>query len=150
MLTSPIIWAIAAGVLLGASGLYGAMGPSGLSGLMDACTDFISAPTAAMILLCVGYDLVPGDISLQETGKVVALRLAVMLLLRWIFLRAAGLLWPGADLTAAVNVMFILPPPFVLPVFADDADQRTYVSSALSLSTLIAMAGFAVLTVLSK
>lgn len=45
----------------------------------------------------------------------------------------------------AVNVMFILPPPFVLPVFADDADQRVYVSSALSISTIVAIAGFAVL-----
>ena len=39
----------------------------------------------------------------------------------------------------------ILPPPFVLPVFADDADQRVYVSSALSISTIVAIAGFAVL-----
>jgi len=33
----------------------------------------------------------------------------------------------------------------VLPVFADDPEQRVYVSSALSLSTLVAIAGFAVL-----
>ena len=49
------------------------------------------------------------------------------------------------ELTQAVNVMFILPPPFVLPVFADDPERRVYVSSALSLSTLVAIAGFAVL-----
>ena len=47
-----------------------------------------------------------------------------------------------------MTVMFLLPPPFVLPVFADDADQRVYVSSALSVSTLVAIAGFAVLAVL--
>ena len=41
--------------------------------------------------------------------------------------------------------MFILPPPFVLTVFADDADQRAYVSSALSVSTLVTIAGFAIL-----
>ena len=60
---------------------------------------------------------------------------------------AAGAL-PAAGLAAAINVMFILPPPFVLPVFADDADQRVYVSSTLSVSTLVAIAGFAVLAVL--
>ena len=53
-----------------------------------------------------------------------------------------------AALDAALNVMFILPPPFVLPVFADDADQRVYVSSALSVSTLVAIVGFAVLAAL--
>ena len=54
-------------------------------------------------------------------------------------------LMPSVNLTNAINVMFILPPPFVLPVFADDADQRVYISSALSVSTLVAIAGFAVL-----
>ena len=57
-------------------------------------------------------------------------------------------MWPQANLTAAINVMFILPLPFVLPVFADDADQRTYVSSALSVSTLVAIIGFAIMAAL--
>ena len=59
-----------------------------------------------------------------------------------------GAIWPKANLTAAINVMFILPPPFVLPVFADDAEQRVYVSSALSVSTRAASIGFGVLAAL--
>ena len=145
MLLSPIIIAIAAGVLIGATGLYRALAPSGISGVFDACADFIAAPTSAIILLTIGYDLVLGDIPWAMTGKVVALRFAIMMALRFAFAALLGLLWPEADLTAAINVMFILPPPFVLPVFADDADQRVYVSSALSVSTLVAIAGFAVL-----
>ena len=74
----------------------------------------------------------------------VALRFGIMMLLRLALAAVVRLLWPEAPL-AALNVMFILPPPFVLPVFADDADQRVYVSSALSVSTLVAIAGFAVL-----
>ena len=145
MAPSPIILAIVAGVLLGATGLYRALEPSGVSGLFDACTSFVSAPTSAIILLTIGYDLVLGDIPWASTAKVVALRYGIMLALRvalGLLLRA---LWPQAALDAALNVMFILPPPFVLPVFADDADQRVYVSSALSVSTLAAIAGFAVL-----
>ena len=145
MALSPIILAIVAGVLLGATGLYRALEPSGVSGLFDACTSFVSAPTSAIILLTIGYDLVLSDIPWASTAKVVALRYGIMLALRvalGLLLRA---LWPQAALDAALNVMFILPPPFVLPVFADDADQRVYVSSALSVSTLAAIAGFAVL-----
>ena len=145
MALSPIILAIAAGVLLGATGLYQALVPSGISGLFDACTGFVSAPTSAIILLTIGYDLVLGDIPWVPTLKVVGLRLAIMLALRTALVALLALLWPGSGLAAAVNVMFILPPPFVLPVFADDADQRVYVSSALSVSTLAAIAGFAVL-----
>ena len=148
MALSPIIIAIAAGVLLGATGLYRALTPSGVSGVLDACTSFVAAPTSAIILLTIGYDLVLDDIPWAETAKVVALRLAIMLALRLALGALLGVLWPQANLGAALNVMFILPPPFVLPVFADDADQRTYVSSALSVSTLVAIAGFAVMAAL--
>ena len=148
MLLSPIIIAIAAGVLIGATGLYRALVPSGVAGIFDACTGFVAAPTSAIILLTIGYDLVLGDIPWASTGKVVALRCGIMLLLGLAFVGVLRLLWPGSGLSAAVTVMFLLPPPFVLPVFADDADQRVYVSSALSVSTLVAIAGFAVLAVL--
>ena len=148
MLLSPIIIAIAAGVLLGATGLYRAMEPAGVSGLFDACADFVAAPTSALILLTIGYDLVLGDIPWGETLKVVGLRLGIMLALRTALIALLRALWPAAGLDAAINVMFILPPPFVLPVFADDADQRAYVSSALSVSTLAAVAGFALLAVM--
>ncbi len=148
MAFSPIILAIAAGVLLGATGIYQALIPSGISGIFDACTAFISAPTSAIILLSIGYDLVLSDIPWASTGKVVALRFGVMLLLRSLLLLILHRFWPEAALDTAVNVMFILPPPFVLPVFADDADQRVYVSSALSVSTLVALAGFGVLAAL--
>ena len=145
MVLSPIIIAIAAGVLIGATGLYRALIPSGVAGIFDACTSFISAPTSAIILLTIGYDLVLGDIPWRETGKVVALRCGIMLILGAALIALLRVLWPEANLSNAIMVMFLLPPPFVLPVFADDADQRVYVSSALSASTLTAIVGFAVL-----
>ena len=147
MALSPIIIAIVAGVLLGATGLYRAMIPSGVSGVLDACTSFVAAPTSAIILLTIGYDLVLRDVPWAATLKVVALRLGIMLALRLALGALVGWLWPGADLSGALNMMFILPPPFVLPVFADDADQRVYVSSALSVSTLAAIALFAILAI---
>ena len=147
MLLSPIIISIVIGVLLGACGIYKAGIPSGVSGIFDACTDFASAPTSAIILVTIGYDLVLDDIPWASAGKVVALRFVIMMILRALFLAVLGAVFPAAarSLEPAINVMFILPPPFVLPVFADDPDQRVYVSSALSLSTLVAIIGFAVL-----
>ena len=55
--SSPTIWAILAGVALGATGLYRAMGAWGGDQLLTAVTDFVSAPTGAVILLTIGYDL---------------------------------------------------------------------------------------------
>ena len=148
MVFSPIIISILIGVILGAGGIYHALTPTGISRILDACTDFVSAPTSAIILLCIGNDLVLGDIPWRSTGKVVALRFAIMLMLRLVLGAVVHLLFPNAAPDAALNVMFILPPPFVLPVFADDANQRVYISSALSVSTLVSIAGFAVLAAL--
>lgn len=80
--------------------------------------------------------------------KVVAVRFVIMMLLRTVLIAVLNRLWPDASLEAAINVMFLLPPPFVLPVFADDANQRVYISSALSVSTLVSIVGFAVLAVI--
>ena len=148
MVFSPIILAIVFGVLLGATGLYQRLVPLGISGILDSCTDFIAAPTSALILLTIGYDLVLSDIPWRSVGNVVVLRLCVMLILRILLGLLLDRIWQGSTLTDALNVMFILPPPFVLPVFADDADQRVYLASALSVSTLTAIIGFAVLAVL--
>ena len=148
MALSPIILAIAAGVLLGVSGAYAALAPSGVSGLLDACTDFISAPVAALILLAIGYDLVLKDIPWREALQAAGLRLAIMAALGAAALLLFRLLWPEARWEKALCLMFLLPPPFVLPVFSEDEAQRVYLSSVLSLSTLIALLGFAVLAVI--
>ncbi len=145
MAFSPIILAIAAGVLLGATGLYQALVPSGVSSVLDACTNFVSAPTAALILLAIGYDLVLADIPWKDALSVVGLRLSVMAVLGVGMFFLLRLLWPDLHCETAVALMFMLPPPFVLPVFATGEDQRTYVSAALSLSTLVSILGFAVL-----
>lgn len=145
MLHSPTFIAIVAGVLLGATGIYRALEPSGISSILDTCTSFISAPTSVLILISIGYDLVLTDVPWIPTCKVVGTRLGIMVVLRLVLgvvLQALG----GSDgLLQALNVMLILPPPYVLPVFADDENQRTYISSAISVSTIITIVGFAVL-----
>ena len=148
MAFSPIIWAIVAGVLLGVTGAYQALIPSGAAGILDACTDFISAPVSALILLSIGYDLVFDDIPWREALKAAGLRLAIMAVLGVGVLALFHGLWPQAQWDRAVWLMFLLPPPYVLPVFSTDEAQRVYLSSVLSLSTLITLAGFVLLAMI--
>ena len=51
-----------------------------------------------------------------------------------------GMMHPGALL-----LMFVLPPPYVLPVFADVEDERADVSSALSALTFVSIILFAIM-----
>ena len=47
----------------------------------------------------------------------------------------------------AALLLFILPPPFVIPIFADEPSQRAQISSALSALTVVTLVLFAVMTV---
>lgn len=145
-LSSPVLWSILIGLLIGATGLYDALKPSGVSGILDSVTGFISAPTSVLILISIGYDLVPGEIRWRQTAFVVLLRVVIMGALLALALLLNRVLLGGAMHAGALLLMFILPPPYVLPVFADAGDERANISSALSVSTLLSIVLFAVLS----
>lgn len=143
--SSSTVWAIVAGLLFGVTGLYKALQPSGISGVIDATADFIAAPTSALILLAIGYDLAPTQIKWKKISRLLVLRLGISAAALGIALLVDRLLLGGMMHLGAALLMFILPPPFVLPVFADVEEERADVSSALSALTVVSIALFAVL-----
>lgn len=147
MLTSPILWAVFIGVVIGASGLYTAMGKWGVSRILDSVTDFLSAPTGMIILLAVGYDLVLKEIPWKKTGGLVLMRLAVMAACLGALVLLNRTVLQGIMFEGAALLMVILPPPYVIPVFSDEPAERTQISSALSAMTLVTMVLFAVCSV---
>lgn len=92
------------------------------------------------------YDLGSGSIEWRKTLRLALLRLAiagialaaVLLVDRYLL---GGMMHPGA-----LILLFILPPLYVLPVFADVEEERADVSSALSALTLISLVLFMILT----
>ncbi len=148
MYTTPILWAVLAGVLLGATGLYEAMGHWGIRGILDSATDFVSAPTGMIILLTVGYDLVLKEIPWKKTAGLMAMRVAVMAVVLGLMILINRTLLKGAMFEGAAVLMCILPPPYVIPVFADEPGERVQTASALSALTLVTMVLFAVASVI--
>ena len=147
MATTPILWAVAAGVLIGATGLYGKLVDWGVSGVLNACTDFLSAPTGMIILLTVGYDLVLREIPWKKTAGVIAMRLGIMVICLGLAIGLNRLVLGGVLFEGAMVLMLILPPPYVIPVFADEPAERVQISSALSALTLVTIVLFAVCSV---
>ena len=148
MATTPILWAVLAGVLIGATGLYGLMQQYQVSGILDAATSFLSAPTGMIILLTVGYDLVIRDIPWKKTAGLIAMRLLVMVVCLGVMILLNRTILNGMLFEGAAVLMVLLPPPYVIPVFADEPAERVQISSALSALTLVTMILFAVCTVL--
>ncbi len=148
MAATPILWAVLAGVLIGATGLYRQMSHWGVSGILDSATDFLSAPTGMIILLSVGYDLVPRDIPWKKVGGLILMRLAVMGLCLAVMILLNRTLLQGMLFEGAAVLMVLLPPPYVIPVFADEPGERVQIASALSAMTLMTMVLFGICTVL--
>ena len=146
-LSAPTVWAIVLGLLFGATGLYNALKPSGISNVLDALTGFVSAPTSVLILLAIGYDLDPAGIQWRKIGKLMGLRLGISAVLLGAVVLVDHLLLGHMMHTGALLLMFVLPPPYVLPVFADVEEERADVSSALSALTFVSIVLFAVLAV---
>ena len=139
---SPSLWALLIGLLIGATGLYEAMAASGMQSVFDNLLDFIAAPTSFLILLSVGYDLRLQDIDWSKTALALVSRTLILgLLLGVTLLLNHFVLGDFMDVTATI-LMFALPAPFVLPVFADSEDERGFMSSSLSAMTLLTLAVF--------
>lgn len=147
IVTTPILWAVAAGVLIGATGLYGKMEDWGILGIFNSTTDFLAAPTGMVILLAIGYDLVLKEIPWKNTLFLVAMRLSVMAICFVLAILLNRTLLNGVLFEEGLLLMVILPPPYVIPVFANEPEERVQASSAISATTLVTVILFAILAV---
>lgn len=148
MVTAPTLWALFLGILAGATGLYKQLGAWGVGGIVDAVTGFISAPTGMIILLTVGYDLVIKEIPWKKTMGLIAMRLIVMGVMLALVILLNRTVLNGIIFEGAAVLLFILPPPYVIPIVADEPEERVQISSALSALTLVTMVLFAVVSVI--
>ena len=147
MLTSPTLIGVLLGLLVGATGLYRQLHSWNIGGILDGVMNFVAAPTSAIILLCMGYDFVPKEIPWKKTGRLIAIRLAIAaaLLALLIFLNRAVL--GNIMFEGALVILFILPPPFIIPVVADEPAERAEISSSLSAMTVLTMVLFTLLSI---
>ena len=145
MVTSPILWAVFAGVVIGATGLYRV---KEVGGVLDSVCSFLSAPTGMVILLTVGYDLVLSQIPWKKTAGLIGMRFAVMAVIFGITVLLNRTILNGIVFEGAALLMAILPPPYVIPVFADEPEERVSISSALSAMTVVTILLFTALSVI--
>lgn len=145
-LTSPTLIAVVLGLVVGATGLYDCFRAWGVSTIIESVTDFISAPTGTIILLTVGFDLVLKEIPWKKTGGLVAMRLVIAGVMLGVLILLNRTVLKGMIFEGAAVLLFILPPPYVIPVFADEPGERVQISSALSALTLVTIVLFALLS----
>lgn len=156
--SSPVIIAIVAGLVSSALVPHAIGLPWAQGGFLSPTLSVIGSLTTPLVCLVVGYGLVDAfgpparssgasaplagvSVVAVVVGRVVATGLLGSAVA---FLVVPALGFPRIQ-SAAVLSLFLLPPPFVIPVFRTHQGDAAFVSSVLSLHTLVSL--FAVFAV---
>ena len=131
------------GIVLGALGVYRAIAPTPFGTVLMELIAFIAAPTSALILLVVGYQLKVSRKLMKPVAITLGLRLAVMAVAFGLVSLVLFAIIPyEKPLMLALMLQDTLPAPFIIPLFADLKDDGEYVSTTLSMGTVLSVALF--------
>lgn len=137
---------MALGIALGVAGVGGWMLTSPAAGLVTGTISAITAPTSALVLLIVGYELELDKKLLRPVAVTVLTRLALMggllVLVSFVIFRIIPY---DPTLQIALMILYALPAPFIIPLFADVGGEGKYISTSLSVHTLCTVLLFAVI-----
>ncbi len=141
-LSSPIILAIAAGILINSLQLYSLLDENIIGqSILNLC-DQLSQLAAPLILIVVGYSLRFTNINWTNTLKDVLLRFGFVLALGYSLLILMQKYIADLDpIFSHVWVIFILlPPPFILPIFMDKKHPELIeVSNTIIVYTIVSL-----------
>ena len=142
-LTNPAFIGTLFGVITGALGLGKIILSSSVGLIVQDIISFITAPTSALILIIVGYDLSFRRELMRPVLITVTLRLVIMALLLGIGYVVLFHFIPfDKSLFTALLLAYSLPAPFIIPLFADIKGHGEYISTVLSIETIVTIVLF--------
>ena len=131
------------GIVLGALGVHKMIAPTAVGTVLTELISFITAPTSALILLVVGYQLNFSKKLMKPVAITLALRTVVMLaVFGLVSLILFAIIPYDKLLMLALMLQYTLPAPFIIPLFADLKEDGEYVSTSLSMGTLLSVVLF--------
>ena len=148
-LKTPVILAILGGILFSQSGLYARLADNPVYGSLQTALGLLGGMTTPLATLVIGSEIRLKGGQLSAPARTVLLRLLIWaqaaLLLNLVVGRLLGL---DPLYQAAILLMAVLPPPFVVPLFLQNApeEETAYVVNTLSLATLATLLAFVVVT----
>ena len=143
MITNKACIGMLLGIVLGALGVYKAIVPTDFGMILMELISFITAPTSALILLVVGYQLKVSKKLMRPVLTTLGLRLAVMIgVMGLVSLVLFAIIPYDKMLMLALMLQYTLPAPFIIPLYADMKDDGEYVSTTLSLGTVLTVVLF--------
>jgi len=143
MVNNSIFVCIVLGAALGMLGVGQWVVSSAAGAVIADVVQFIAAPTSALILIIVGYELSFKKALFTPVMKTVGLRIAVL----YTLLAAGALIIFSVipfdkPLFVAMLLAYSLPGPFITPIYANADENGEYISTTLSVQTLVSIVLF--------
>ena len=146
---SPIILSIVLGILIGSTGIFAAVSAYKITGAFTDTLKLLGSMTQPLICIVIGYELHMQARGILKPLITVLLRMGILLgiaflLNNFLIDKALHL---DKSFQLAVYTMFLLPPPFVIPIYMGDTaeKQKPMILNTISLHVLCSLAAFVIL-----
>jgi len=137
---NPALIGAVLGVILGAAGVGKAVLNSDFGRLVSETISFVTAPVSGLILVIVGYQLSFSRKLMKPVLITVGLRIVVAAVLLGIgSLIIFNVIPFEKQLFTALMLGWSLPAPFIIPLYADLGKDGEYISTALSMETIVSI-----------
>lgn len=149
-ISSPVIIAIILGIFVNSTGLVSFLSSSKIYISLIKSIEMIAGLTVPLILIIIGYEI---DFNLGKLNlplKIISLRLIIFLPLaliinKYVFTEVLNM---DKMYNIALISMFILPPPFIIPLFVERDNDNTYIFNTLSLGTVVSIIVYILITII--
>jgi len=148
---TPVILAILGGILFAQLGLTEALRTNSVGNSVFETLTLLGALTTPLVALYIGFELQLRSGSQRDPVLTTVIRLAIWITIAIVMnlVLINRLLDLEIGFQSAILTMFVLPPPFVMPLFMSKAsvEERNYVLNTLTLATVFALFFFAIVTI---
>jgi len=153
-LSAPVVIAILTSILFNVLGAQELLYQYPITGALMTTFEFLGNLTVPLILIIVGYGIKINRAGLKDALLVVFIRLGILIPLA-LFLNVyliRGVLHLDKLFEAALFTLLILPPPFIVPLYASsnlNIEEKQYINNVLTIHTIISVTIFIVYFILN-
>lgn len=146
---SPVILSILLGILFGSTGLTSLAQKFQFTEAVVTTLSLLGGLTEPLICIIIGFELQIRPKNFLKPLLTVLTRMILFIFAAYLLNRflTEGILHLDKSFQVALYTLFLLPPPFVIPIYMEEGaeDEKQYILSVLSIHIVLTLAAFMVL-----
>ncbi len=145
VLHSTVFWGVFAGIFLGVSGMFSRFLASSVGSIYLSAEEMMTSAVSACILIVVGFELNLKGSMVKACMKSVLIRLVLQTLALAGVMLLLGDVASSEEMRIAIILYGFMPPTYVISAYSRKREDGEYLSTTLSLYTVISIIAFIVI-----